>query len=125
VHYALLALSPIKPFIDSGAVKVIAVMSPERFPALPDVPTVIESGFPNLTLDWWYGLVAPAGTPHEIRTLVGDAIVKIMSEQKAADALAPLGILPAPMATDPFGELIKGDIERWTKFANDQGIVPA
>src|SRR5688500_18125997 len=66
VSATMLTTASFIPHVKSGRLKVIAVVSPKRVPQLPDVPTMIESGFPELTLGSWQGLYVPAGTPRAV-----------------------------------------------------------
>lgn len=124
-HYALLALTALKPMIDRGAVKVLAVLAQNRFAAVPDVPTSAEAGFPQLRLEWWFGVIAPKNTPPTIVKAVGETIVEAMSATKTVETLASIGIVSSPLAGDGLKEVIASDIVRWTDLAKKQGIVPS
>jgi tripartite-type tricarboxylate transporter receptor subunit TctC len=66
----------ILPHVGGGKVRVIAVAATLRFPQLPDVPTTVDSGFPNLTAEFWSGILVPAGTPASIVDQLNVAITK-------------------------------------------------
>ena len=74
----------IKPHYESGAVRILAVGSPKRFPFLPDIPTVAELGYPEYNSDTWTGIVAPAGTPAGILDKLNKALNYAMEQNRAA-----------------------------------------
>src|SRR5262249_19464490 len=96
VDFFFVSYSSLLPFLQGGKVRVIAVTSPQRLPALPDVPTMTEASFAGMALDAWFGLVAPAATPHAVvdklnaafvRAVRDPSVVKQMTEQ-GAEAVA-------------------------------------
>jgi len=106
-------LAPILPFLPSGQLKALAVTDPVRFPALPKVPTVKESGVPGYAVYAWNGLGAPAKTPRDI-------IDKLNAEIKAAVAapdlqkkMLDLGIVPKSTTPEEMSTLLKRDIALW------------
>ena len=101
------------PLIKSGQLRALAVTSAKRSPLLPEVPTMIESGFQDFSTSAWTGLLAPAGTPPEVIAKLNGAVnVALQSaEMKAAlDRLAgdPLGGPPQELT-----KVIRSDIARW------------
>src|SRR5690606_28720583 len=84
----------------AGKVVPIGVSSPERHPDTPDVPTFKESGFDNLSIQSWWGLMVPAKTPEDVRKRLSDAAMKVMQNPELATRLATLGV-DVPKATDP------------------------
>lgn len=103
------------PHIRSGRLRALAVSSAQRLPALPDVPTVAESGYPGFEADQWYGIVAPAGTPAALVTRLNAEINKALALPDVAQQLANEGALPVPGTPQAFGELIKREIPRWAE----------
>jgi tripartite-type tricarboxylate transporter receptor subunit TctC len=73
-QFTIDGLVTLYPLIQSGKLRALAVARPERWPALPDVPTMVESGYPDFVLDAWSSLLAPAGTPPEIITKLNAAV---------------------------------------------------
>ena len=101
------------PHIRSGKLRALAVSSPARIAALPEVPTVAESGFPGFEADQWYGIVAPAGTPPAVVARLNAEIHKALALPDVAQQLAAEGAVPNPGPPQAFGELIAREIPRW------------
>jgi len=99
--------------VKSGRLHALAVSSPQRLAALPDVPTVAESGYPGFEADQWYGLVAPAGTPSAAVARLNAEVNKALALPEVAQQLAVEGALPAPTTPEAFGALIAREIPRW------------
>lgn len=104
------------PHIRSGRMRALAVSSPKRLPLLPDVPTVAESrvaGTAGFEADQWYGLVAPAGTPAEVVTMLNGHINKSLASDEVRARLAAEGAEATPVTPQAFGQLIGREIPRW------------
>lgn len=101
--------------IRGGKLRPLAVSSPKRMPALPDVPTVAESGYPGFDADQWYGIVAPAGLPAPLVALYNSEINKALASPEVARALAIEGAVPTPTTPQAFAQLIEREIPRWAK----------
>ena len=99
--------------IRGGKLRPLAVSSPKRMPALPDVPTVAESGYPGFDADQWYGIVAPAGLPAPLVALYNSEINKALASPEVARALAIEGAEPTPTTPQAFAQLIASEIPRW------------
>jgi tripartite-type tricarboxylate transporter receptor subunit TctC len=101
--------------IRGGKLRPLAVSSQERMPALPDVPTVAESGYPGFEADQWYGIVAPAGLPAPLVALYNSEINKALASPEVARALAIEGAVPTPTTPQAFAQLIAREIPRWAQ----------
>jgi len=112
------------PHLRSGRLRALAVSSAQRLPALPEVPTVAESGYAGFEADQWYGVVAPAGTPGPVVARLNAEINKALVLPEVAQQLAVEGA--APMATTPqvFGELIRREIARWADVVKAGNVKP-
>jgi tripartite-type tricarboxylate transporter receptor subunit TctC len=108
--------------IQSGQVRAVAVASPQRYPALPDVPTFAEAGFPQYTYDSWFGVLAPAGTPAPIVTKVSEAIASILKDPDIRKQWEALGAVPLYSPPKAFDETIRSDAERYAKLFKSAGI---
>jgi tripartite-type tricarboxylate transporter receptor subunit TctC len=113
IQFTFEGISVLLPLIQSGQLRALAVTSAKRSPLLPDVPTMIESGFANFTTSAWTGLLAPAGTPPEVVAKLNGAVNNALqgAEMKAAlDRLAgdPLGGTPQELT-----KVIESDIGKW------------
>lgn len=112
------------PHVRSGRLRALAVSSPQRLPALPDVPTVAESGFPGFEADQWYGLVAPAGTPAERVNRLNAEINKALAMPDVQQQLAVEGAVPMPTTPRAYGELIAREIPRWAEVVKAGNVKP-
>ena len=101
------------PFVKSGQLRALAVSSPQRLDALPDLPTVAESGYKDFEADQWYGVVAPAGTPREIVAKLNLQINQALASNELKNRLVSEGAIPAPATPEVFGQLIVREIARW------------
>ena len=112
--------------IKGGAIKAYAVATPERSPALPDVPTTKEAGLPEYQVSAWNALFAPKGTPPEIVALLNDALVKALDDEATRKRLLELGsVLPDRAGRSPqaLAELVRSEVTRWTPILKAAGAV--
>ena len=100
-----------------GQLRVMAVTSRERFPALPAIPTMIESGVPDFEASIWTGLSAPAGTPAPIVERWRAAFTAALEGEVVKPRLAALGALPRGAGPEAFGAMLREDLARWTAVA--------
>lgn len=99
--------------IKSGQIRALAVSSPLRMDALPNVPTVSESGYKDFEADQWYGVVAPAGTPSDIIVKLNAQINQSLNAAELKTRLNSEGAVATPSTPEVFGKLIKNEITRW------------
>ena len=92
VQVGSVALAPVEPLIKSGTVKALAVTGANRWWSLPDVPTMIESGFPGFVSDTFNALFAPAGTPPDVLALAGAGNPRRDGKTRSAGGGAPRGL---------------------------------
>ncbi len=110
------------PQIKAGKLKALAVTSAQRSTALPDVPTVIESGLPGFEASSWFGLLAPAGTPPEIVAKLNAQTAAALRAPEVADKLKLMGADAMIMTPEQFDELIKFEIRSNAELAKAAGI---
>ena len=108
--------------IRDGKLRGIAVLSTKRSPSLPDVPTNIEAGVPDLEGDTLTGIVAPAGTPKDIVSRWHDGIVQMLKEPDVLQRLETLGFAPVADTPEEFGERLKVEMAKWGKVVRDANI---
>jgi tripartite-type tricarboxylate transporter receptor subunit TctC len=113
--------SPLIPHIQSGAIRPIAITTLARTAALPDVPTIAESGFPGFEATTWHGLVAPAGTPKEVVAALHRALMATLNDPAARKQLTELGIDLAGNSPDEFRAYIKSEIPKWARIVQASG----
>ena len=110
------------PHIRSGRVRPLAVTGAARHPLLPDVPTLVESGFKGFEAQQWYGVVAPAGLPAPVLRQLNDSLNGVLAAPDLRDKLSAEAVEPWPMSPDQFGRFIREDIARWTRVARERNI---
>jgi tripartite-type tricarboxylate transporter receptor subunit TctC len=103
------------PHIKAGRMRGLATTGPSRSATLPDVPTVAEAGYPGLDGTFWFGLVAPAGTPKAIVDKLNAELNTILRLPEIRERLAASGMDSAPSTPEQFAALIKADSEKWSK----------
>jgi tripartite-type tricarboxylate transporter receptor subunit TctC len=110
------------PQIRAGKVRALAVLTEQRVPHLPEVPTGIESGVKGFTMPLWYGMFAPAATPREIVSRLTREIVKALESADLREKLTALGVDPWPGTAEQLGELLRQDTERYGTIARSAGL---
>jgi tripartite-type tricarboxylate transporter receptor subunit TctC len=110
------------PQIRAGKVRALAVLTEQRIPTLPDVPTGIEAGVAGFTMPLWYGMFAPAGTPRDIVARLNRELVKALESPDLREQLAAQGVDPWPGTPEQLGELLRADIERYGTIARSAGL---
>jgi tripartite-type tricarboxylate transporter receptor subunit TctC len=119
---AFTALPPAMGNIKDGSLRGIAILAKERVAALPDLPTNIEQGVPDLESDTLTGIVAPAGTPKAIIDKWNAAIVKMVADPETKKKLDTLGFVPVANSPEQFSDRIKSEMARWDKVVKAAGI---
>ena len=111
------------PLVKAGKLRALAVTSPTRLAALPDVPTLVEGGITGFDMKEWEGIVAPAGTSPEIVAQWSRELGRIMAQPELRERIAALGMVPAaPNSPDEFGALVRSELQAWTRFVKASGI---
>lgn len=124
VPLAVLGSTPLIPHHKSGRIKILAFTSKDRFPTLPDIPTLHESGFPGFDTGQWLGLLAPRGTAVEIVNALYAETRKALALADVRERLLQSALLPVGNTPQEFATVISADIERWTRLANEAGVKP-
>jgi tripartite-type tricarboxylate transporter receptor subunit TctC len=110
--------------VRTGKLRALAVTSAKRLAALPDIPTVAESGLPGYEYWSWMGICAPSGTPREIVARLNSEISKILNTQEARDWFAEQGSEVDPGTAEEFAAFIKAEHARWAKTLRAAAIKP-
>jgi tripartite-type tricarboxylate transporter receptor subunit TctC len=121
VEVASVAMPPVVPQVKAGRLIGLAVTSNKRVAALPDVPTVAESGFPGFEDYTWVGFFMPAGTPPEAVNRFNSEINKLLATQDMKDRLAALGFEPVGGSPAEFGRYVTAEVQKWAKVVKDTG----
>jgi tripartite-type tricarboxylate transporter receptor subunit TctC len=101
------------PYITSGKARALAVTGATRSPDLPDVPTLVESGYPDFVLSFWTGILAPAGTPPEIVDRLNAAINSALKSDDMRESLAKFNVEPRIASPADFGAFLAVEARRW------------
>jgi len=113
------------PQVQAGKVKLLAVTSPKRLDSMPDVPTLAEAGVPGYDLSFWFGVVAPGGTPRPIVDKLSRDLNEITKTQAFRERMASFNNMQLMTGTpEQMGDQIKGDIVLWQKLLKDAGVEP-
>jgi tripartite-type tricarboxylate transporter receptor subunit TctC len=110
-----------QPLVTAGKLKALAVTGAVRAPGLPDVPTMIESGFANLDSTTWYGVAAPARTSQDIVNLLSRHIVEILQTPDVRARIAGLGGTPAPTTPQEFQKFLSAEVAKWADAVKQSG----
>ncbi|MDO8285608.1 MAG: tripartite tricarboxylate transporter substrate binding protein [Rhodoferax sp.] len=104
-----------------GKVRALAVTSRERNPALPDVPTVMETGIKNFEVVGFYGFLAPAGTPRDVVAKLSDAFKQVLSLPDVRNRMITQGADPAFLGADEFAKYLAAEMPRWADAVSKSG----
>jgi len=122
VQMAFLDLPVLLPQIRAGALRGIAMGSPDRAPTAPEVPTTAEAGMPDLLAENWYGMVAPAGTPPALVATLNRIATEAMRDPTVKERLASQGATLIGDTPEHFRSFINAEIKRWAKVIKDAGV---
>ncbi len=120
--YQFITLLPVVQLINTGKLRALAVMGAKRNPALPDVPTIAEAGFPKLVAEDWAGILVKAGTPADVIGRLNAAVNRALRTDKVHEALAKIGTDVGGGTPEEFGAHVHAETVRWTKVIKDAGI---
>ena len=118
------ALAPAMPHVKSGRVRALAVVGDQRFPSLPEVPTIAEAGLPAYTFASWFGVLAPARTPPAVIATLNREIVRIVQLPETRERFTGLGFVPLGTTPQEFGRHLKNEIAQWSEVVRRHNIRP-
>jgi tripartite-type tricarboxylate transporter receptor subunit TctC len=124
VDFYYLPITPALPNIREGKIVALAVSTPQRAPALPDVQTVAEAGYPDAEYLFWGGLAFPAKTPRAIVERLHAETNRALAVPAVRERLTQLGVLPRPMGVDEFTTFFHNEITSTVKLAKEINLVP-
>jgi tripartite-type tricarboxylate transporter receptor subunit TctC len=122
VQFMFDAIAGHQPFIQSGRVKALAVTSPARLAAFPDIPTMKELGLARVEGTVWYGLFAPAGTPKNVVAKLNAESQRVLAMQELKDRLTVAGISPAGGTPEEFAKFIRTEFDKWGPVVKAAGV---
>lgn len=115
-------ITPVLPQIRSGKLRALAVTTLKRSPALPEVPTLDESGLKGFDLGTWFGILAPAATPKDVVTRLNTELVKIINSAEFRKKMADIGAEPIGDTPQQMAQQIKEDTQRFGKLVKDAKV---
>ncbi len=115
-------LTAAAPLVPTGKLRVLATMSKTRSRALPDVPTIIEAGYPGLDGEGWDGIFVPAGTPQDIITSLSDQTRKVLALPDVAQRIDALGFSSVGSTPDAFAKQLAAESQTWAKVISAAGL---
>jgi tripartite-type tricarboxylate transporter receptor subunit TctC len=109
-------------FVENKDINVLAVVSKTRLPALPNIPTVDESGIPDFEFLSWFGLLGPANMPADVTKKINDAVIKVLAQPEIASKIDQQGIEPKPMQPAEFTKAVAENYEVIKQIAKTAGL---
>jgi tripartite-type tricarboxylate transporter receptor subunit TctC len=117
-----LDLPVLLPHIAAGTLRPIALGAPQRSPTAPDVPTTAEVGMPDILIENWYGMVAPAKTPDTIVAALNRVANEAMADPSVKEKLGDQGLTLAGDTPEQFRKYIETETVKWAKVIKDAGV---
>jgi len=124
VDYSFQNLGAVTNYIKGGRMKALAVTAKTRNPQLPDVPTAVEAGFPDLVVTSWQAAAAPAKTPPAVLAKLNQATVKALHSAEIRERMTQIGFDVVASSPEEFGRFMREEVERWTRVVQKGGIKP-
>lgn len=121
VDMVVVGVATVAPHVNAGKLRALATLTTERTESLPNVQTIVEAGFPWFTVDTWYVMMAPAGTPPEIIRRLNAEFQKILKSPDTRKQMANRGALPVTSTPEEAAAFIKSETERWGKVVREAG----
>jgi tripartite-type tricarboxylate transporter receptor subunit TctC len=124
IDFYFLPLAAAASVLGSGKLNVLAVSTAKRSPLLPNVPTIVEAGYPEGQSSFWVGLSAPAKTPPDVVNKLHDAVQQALEKPDIKEKLGRIGVEPELMSVQDFGKFFKKDYDATLQLAKDAHIEP-
>lgn len=125
VEASVVALQTAAPHLQSGALRMLALMSAERSPAFPNVPTLKELGVANGVVETWYGVFVPNGTPAEVVAKLNADINNLLQLPEVKDTMNKQGMVIVGGNPERMNDLVKNELSRWARVVEKAGIKAA
>jgi tripartite-type tricarboxylate transporter receptor subunit TctC len=120
-HFTIDGLVTLYPLVKEGKLRALGIARAQRWPALPDVPTLVESGYPDFTLDAWTGVAAPAGTPPDIVDTLNRAINTGLQSTAMTESLARFSAIANPGSPQDFTAFMRRELATWAALVQLSG----
>jgi tripartite-type tricarboxylate transporter receptor subunit TctC len=121
-QFMFVTMLPVVDLIKTGKLRALAVTGPNRVPALADVPTIVEAGFPSLAVEDWVGFAVRSGASKETVARLNTAINGALAKSSVREALAKIGAEPAGGTPSEFGTFVNAQVAHWMKVVSGGGI---
>jgi tripartite-type tricarboxylate transporter receptor subunit TctC len=121
-QFMFVTMLPVVDLIKAGKLRALAVTAPKRVAALPDIPSIVEEGYPDLVVEDWTGFDVRAGTPGDTINTLNEAINMALIKPNVRAALGNLGAVPAGGTPTAFGEFVKSEMSHWAEVVKDSGM---
>jgi len=122
VAISIFTLPVVTPYVKSGKLRGIAVTVPNRSPAVPDIPTMTESGFPGFDVSQWFAVFVPQGTPAEIVRILHAEVTEALKVPEIRSRQLEQGYEPVGSMPEAFAQYVKDEIAKYAKLIKDTGI---
>lgn len=122
VQIAFDTVSVMLPHVQAGRLKAFGILSPSRSQLAPDLPTMAEAGVPDLVVEGWMGVLAPAGTPRAVTRRLSDALSQVLKNPETVEALRQRGVAVSSADPQQFRDFIGSELERWRAVAKSSAI---
>jgi tripartite-type tricarboxylate transporter receptor subunit TctC len=110
--------------VQAGKIRAIAIGAKARAVSLPNVPTFAEAGFPNIEIENWYGMVAPAATPQAVADVLHKATVEALHDPGVKEKLGKPGLTLVGNSSGEFAAYVKSETAKWGNVVKEAGIQP-
>lgn len=124
IDFSFQNLGAVTNYIRSGRMKALAVTAKARHPQIPNVPSAVEAGFPDLVVTSWQAAAAPAKTPREVVARLNAAAVRALNSPDVRERMTQIGFDVVAGTPEEFGAFMKAEVDRWTAAVNRGGIKP-
>src|SRR5258708_4338046 len=122
VHMLSVSLPPVKPQLDAGELRALALAASKRMTALPDVPTAAEAGLPGYDVTTWFGFLAPRGTDDRIVQRLNGELQKFLDMPGTSRQLDEAGVVRIGGSAAEFAALLRADYKRWGVIIRQSGV---
>jgi tripartite-type tricarboxylate transporter receptor subunit TctC len=123
VQAGVVSVQTASSFVQGGKLRMLGVMSRQRLPTFPDVPTFAQAGFPGMLVETWYGVLAPAGTPPAVVHKMNVELNELLAQPDVKEALAKQGVDAAGGSPERMGNLLRSELKLWSQVVTRGKIV--
>lgn len=110
------------PHVEAGTLRALAITSAQRHPKLPDIPTTAEAGLPEFQLEAWFSVFGPADIPDDVVKKLASAMEKVITSEEFKAQMSAQGSNASYRSPDELAQIVKDDLEKWTKVVDTAGI---